>query len=257
MLSNKKGIPLQWDHTGLAKDIIIKSKSFAASSRSIFVSNDKIEKKVIKLKLAGRSDTAIFAQILLLVRRQAKHKGIQLIRVGDKDWLNLKESCKLATEFCNEFGLPIKEGYKEYIKIGLGKMKNFSVFKFKTIHPSIFNEYEAKQVIERDKTPAKTLDCHSIYLANINSKIGYAQSYISNPEKYQYFVLAKEEAQKLRVSNEVYITAQFAGLEWANVIPDPAQLVGPNSMDRLQKYCFTHNIKIGEKTQGVIFKKIR
>lgn len=237
--------------------IMQKGKSYAAVSRGVKVSNDKLEKKVIKMKLAGRSNTAMFAQILSLVRQKLKHRGITMIKVGDPDWLNIKEACKLATDFCNEFQLDIKTGYGLYLTMGMNKMKNFSVFKFRTLHSAICNEYEAIQVIERDQTPNKTEECHSIYLANISQRIGFSQGYKDNPEKYQYFVRAKEDAQKYKVSLRVYISAQFQGFDWNNSVPDPAQLVGTKSIDRLQKYAFENNIQIGKKGDDIDFKKIR
>lgn len=234
-----------------------KAKSYSVNSRGVRVSNDKLEKKVIKMKLAGRSNTAMFAQILLLVRRQMKHRGISLIRVGDNDWLNLKESCKLATEFCNEFQIPIKEGYRTYVTLGLKKMKNFSIYKFKTLHAAICNEYEAIQVINQDKYPQSTEDCHNIYLSNISDKTGYSQGYKDFPEKFQYFVKASEEAKKMGVSNKIYIAAQFQGFEWNNSVPDPTQLVGPKSIARLQRYAFEHSILLGQKREVINFKKIK
>ena len=251
------GSPWKWDHGSLAKSIVEKSKSFAASSRGVYVSNDKIEKKVIKMKLATRSNTAMFAQMLLYTRRKFKHRGIQLIKVGDPDWLNIKEACSLATEFCNEFGLTKKMGYYEYISMGLKKMKNFSFYKFKSMHSSICNEFEAIQIIAKDKTPQRTKECHDIYLKFISEKIGFAQGFRDIPEKYQYFIKAKEEAEKYRVSSKVYIAAQFQGFEWNNSVPDPAQLVGLKSVDRLQKYAFENNIQIGNKSQNINWKKIK
>lgn len=253
----RKGILLDRDIRDIAKDLINKGKSYSASSRSVRVTNDKLEKKVIKMKLAGRSDTAVFAYTLLLVRQQMKHRGLRLIRVGDQDWLNIKEICKLATDFCNEFSLEIKEGYRQYLTLGMRKMKNFSIYKFKSLHASICNEYEAIQEIERDPTPQKTGECHDIYLANIAEKTGITQGYKDFPEKYQYFIKAKEEARKYGVSIRHYIAAQFFGFEWNNSIPDPTQLVGAKSVDRLQKYAYAHNIKLGNNRTLIDYKHIK
>lgn len=241
----------------LAKEILVKAKSYSVNARGVYSSNDKVEKKVIKMRLSARSDTAIFAQLLLLLRRQAKHRGLTLIQPGEPEWFNLKEASKLATEFCNEFQISLKEGYKEYIKIGLSKMKNFSVNKFKTIHAHICNEYEAIQEIARDPTPQETLKCHSIYMGIIGDKIGFTHGYQNIPIKYRYFVKAKEEAKKLGVTLSFYIKAQFQGLEWASAIPDPSQLVGITALERLQKYAFENNQVLGEKRNIVDFKKIK
>jgi hypothetical protein len=247
-----KGTPI-WSNanlSALAEDIINKGKSYSACSRGVLVTNDKLDKKTKKLSLAGRSNTAIFAQILLYSRQKLKHRGLSLIKVGSPDWLNLKESCNLASEFCNEFEMGLKEGYTEYISRGLKMMKNFSIFKFKSIHGAICNEYEATQVIERDKTPSKTDLMHSIYMEAISEKIGFSQGYKDLPLKYQYFVKAKEDAEKFNVSQKVYIKAQFQGFEWNNSVPDPTQLVGPKSIDRLQKYAFENNIQLGKKKKA-------
>ncbi len=236
---------------------MLSARSHSIASRSISVSNDKLAKKTEKLKLVSRSNTGIFMQILMLTRRRLKHRGIKLIGPNDREWIEFKDTCKLATDFCNEFQIEIKLGYKEYLEMGLKKMKNFSIHKFKSMHSAICNEYEAKQIIGRDKTPSKTEECHDIYLGMISQQIGYAQGYKELPEKYKYFVEAKKEAHKLGVSCKVYIAAQFEGFEWANTAPDPAQLVGIKAIERLQKYAFAHSITLGQKRETINWKKIK
>lgn len=241
----------------VARRLCERGKSYTCNARGVYASNDKVEKKVIKMQLATRNDASIFAQLLLLIRRQMKHRGITLIQPGQAEWFNLKEICKLATEFCQEFQIGIKEGYKEYLKIGLGKMKNFSLNKFKSIHSAICNHYEAMQVIEQDPTPIETKTCHDIYMGIISDKIGFSHGYEDAPEKYKHFVEAKQEAKKYGVSLKVYIKSQFEGFEWNNSVPDPTQLTGSKSIDRLQKYAFQNNIQLGKRSTVVDFKKIK
>lgn len=250
-------VPFKLNWTKISEEIVNKGKSYSAASRGVLVSNDKLLKKTDKLKLATRGNTALFAQILRLVRQQNKHRGITQIKVGSPDWLNLKEICKLATEFCNEFQIDLKIGYKYYITLGLQRMKSFSIYKFKTLNEIIYEVFEGMQVIERDRTPQATEDMHSTYLAHIADKTGYSQGYKDAPEKYQFFVKAKEIAKEMGVSNKVYIEAQFRGLEWVNAIPYPIQLIGNKAIERLQKYAFENNIKLGDKKQVIDFKKIR
>lgn len=209
------------------------------------------------MKLVNRTDTGVFAQMLLLVRRQMKHRGLRLIQPGEPEWFNIKDACKLATDFCNEFQISLKDGYKEYLKIGASKMKNFSINKFKSLHAVICNEYEAIQIIKQDKTPSETEDCHDYYLAHIANKIGYSQGYKGNPEKYKYFIEAKQSAKELCISTKVYIAAQFKGFEWNDSIPDPAQLVGTKALDRVQKYAFENGVTLGKKQTTIDFKQIK
>lgn len=251
--------PITWDYTGLAKEIVNRAKSYSVPSRSITVTNNKLDKKVEKLKLAGRSNTSIFAQILLHTRRKLKHRGLSMVKVGDKDWLDLKAVCGLATDFCNEFGISIKEGYKEYIDIGISKMQNFSLFKFKGLHGAICNYYDAHQEILMDKTPQATKECHDIYLALISEKVGFTMGFENNPEKYKYFIRVKNGANNLKITYKTYIKAQFAGFDWQDGVPDPIQLIGDKAIHRLQKYAYKESITIGKSNtlNATDFKKIK
>lgn len=244
--------------TSKAKLIVERAKSLSVASRSIHVTNDKLLQKTEKLKLATRSNTGMFAQMLLLIRRKLKHRGLQLIQPTSPEWLNLKEVSKLATEFCNEFEYERKEGYKVYIETGLSMMKNFSIFKFKNIHGAICNRVEALQEIKEDRSPEDTRKAHDAYLSIISEKVGYAQDYKDNPEKYKFFIKAKDEAAELGVSARQYIQAQFSAFEWKSGIPDPMQLVGPKARERVQKWAFENNITLGRKSnQGIKFDLIR
>lgn len=254
-----KGSPIKWDSKKLSKQLIEKAKSYSCSSRAITVTNDKLLKKTEKMKLSSRSKTGIFARILLLVRRQFKHRGLHIIKPGDKDWLDLKEPCKLATEFCNEFGIAIKEGYTMYLQIAMSMMAKYSIYKLKSLHEAICNRFEAKQEIERDKTPKETEEIYSHYVLRISEKVGFSQDYKAIPEKYVFFVKAKEEANKLGISYKEYIRAQFTALEWANGIPDPAQLIGTKGKERVIKYAFENNIQLRQAgpVSKVNFKKVK
>lgn len=242
----------------IARLMMDKGKSYSASSRSIHVSNEKVHKKTEKLKLAGRSNTAIFAQVLLHIRRKLKHRGLSLIKVGDKDWLDLKGACKLATDFCQEFQIGIRQGYQEYIEIGMSKMQNFSIFKFQRLHAAICTHYESLQEIQRDNTPEKTKQCHDLYVAIISDKIGLTKGYENQPDKYKYFIKAKEQADKLKVSYKTYMKAQFEGFDWHGGVPDPIQLSGEKAIIRLQQYAFKEGITLGDrKEKGINFKKVK
>lgn len=258
VLSFPKGSPLKWDAHGLAKELVTRAKTHSCSSRAILVSNKKVEEKITKLKLSNRSDAGIFAQMLLICRRRLKHRGLMLIQPGDPEWFNIKEATKHATDFCNEFGISsIKVGYGAYIEIGLGMMKNFSILKFKTLHASICNIYEAQQEIDRDKEPTSTKLAHDTYLAIVSEKTGMATGYEKSPEKYRYFIQVKNTAKEYGVSIKQYMQAQFAGFDWRGGIPDPAQLIGTKALQRLQTWAFEKNFRLGDKKRKVNFKNIK
>lgn len=178
---------------------------------------------------------------------------------GSQEWLDIKEACKLATEFCNEFGIGLKVGYNEYIKIGLLKIKNFTPYKFRGIHSAICKTYEAQLDLAKDKTPDETERMFKEYLKHINEKVGYISEAIKNvPEKYVCFLYAKLEANNMGLELGTYITAQFVGFEWANAIPDVVQLYGDKAKERAIKYCYENSIRLGASMKKVInFKQIK
>lgn len=238
----------------LAKKICLKARGKTAVQRSIVSSNEKTERKAEKIKLAGRSDTAAFAQLVLLTRRKLHHRGLTLIEPGTTEWFALKEVCKLAVDFCNEFQLPFKPGSIEYLRIGMGKMKNFSLGKFKSMHQAICKDYDAEQEILQDKTPEATDQLYKLYLGRVNEKVGWEYSdYKTNPEKYVCFIRAKDCAALIGIGIKTYINAQFSTME---TIPDPYQLYGDKAIERVRKYCYQNNISI-KASKVINFDKIK
>lgn len=224
------------------------------------MSNDKLMKKVAQVKSSNRTDATMFSSMLSMKRKQMKHRGIIPINPGDREWGMIKEICALATEFCNEFNLDLKKGYDRYITLAIQKMKNYSLNKFKYLHPSIVKEFESILEIELDDRPEKTQEIENIYLATIANRTGFSKSYKQdNPDKYVFFIRARKEAEKFNVSYKAYIASQFSWFEMMNSTPDPAQLVGTKSLERLQKYCYEHNIKMGQaaKPKVINWQKIK
>lgn len=238
----EKVMPKGVDIKGLAKDILVKGRKYSLSKRQILVTNQRTAKKTEKLILSDLEDAQLFSQLLISVRKQLKHRGIGIIKVGSKEWLQIKEVTKLAIDFCNDFKLEKRSGFVNYIKIGLEKMNRYSLVKFNGMQQTICEHYAAMEEMEDDPSPRLTEQMHNVYNDLLNEKTGQGYDYKKNPEKYIYFIKAKEEALKFNVSVEVYIKAQFAGLSFANGIPDPLQLVGIKAEERLKKYMYTNNI---------------
>lgn len=240
-----------------AKQILHKAKGLALSGRSIQVTNDKLLRDTDRVKKSSRTDAAKFAHTLLMYRRKLKHRGITQINIDSPDWLLIKDLCNLANEFAAEFSLPREEAYQTYIELGFQKMVKFSLGKLKSLHSAIIESYESLHEIKTDRTPKLTKEAHDIYLSIISERTGFTSGFENMPEKYVYFVRVKNEALKLKISIKQYLTAQFTSFEWANKIPDPIQLVGIKAIQRVQKYCFEHKIKIGQQSADMDWSKIK
>lgn len=255
-----EGSPLAVDKNEvykLCKQVVISARGLALSHRKITVTNDKLKRDANRVSASSRSNTSLFCKLLVIIRKQHKHRGIQVPKAGTPEFLMHKEVTKLATEFCNEFGIKIEEGYKEYIKLALPKMKNYSIHKFKQLHAAIIREYEALLEIRSDKNPQATQKAHSYYLRLVNERTGFAQGYEKQPEKYAAFVQISATAKQYGVTIEDYIQSQFYAFEWKSGIPDPLQMYGEKAVERLQKYCYEKGIKPSEKTKTINFSAIK
>lgn len=256
MLTNNTYL-LKGNFEKMADDICRAGKGYALTTRSLSVSNDKLMRQATKLKASMVGDTSLFSMCLTQIRRKFNHRGINQVTPGEVEWLQLKEVCALATEFCNEFGITKRLGYVLYCEMAMGKMKNYSLNKFKSLHKVLCEEYEANQVIKKDDNKRATERAHDIYCKLISERTGFAQGYKDMPIKYQYFVKAANEAARMKIEVSVYIKAQFFYVDFTNQIPDPLQLVGPKAIDKLQKYCFENSIKINKVETRVDWKKIK
>lgn len=241
----------------IADNLLRAARGYAITSRSITISNDKLMRQATKLKASMVSDTSLFSMCLTQIRRKFNHRGINQVLPGEVEWLQLKEICALATEFCNEFRVDRREGYVIYCELAMTKMKNYSLNKFKSLHRVICEEYEALNIIRSDPHDKLTTRAHDIYCKLIAERIGFVQGYKDMPIKYQYFAKAAAESVRMKIEVGVYIKAQFFYIDFTNQVPDPVQLVGPKAIDKLQKYCFENSIKINKVETKVDWKKIK
>lgn len=209
------------------------------SRKELALSLKDAQKK--KVKMAGRSnkaDAQLFAKTYHLVRQANYHRGINLIKEGNSEWNQIKEVTKLATNFANDYNLPLKEGYTKYVQTAIDILPSFSLNRFNYRHEEICKSYEAKLEIELDPNENLTIKLYDYYLQVITSKTGLTNSYRNRPSKYVFFVKASKLCKDMQISYKVFIDAQFKSLEWIKGLPDPSQLVTPAAMDRIQKHLY-------------------
>lgn len=235
----------------LVKLILVKSRAHSLAQRSLNVSNEKLLEKSNKVVASSRSDADNFANILTLCRRKNHHRGISQIKPGSRDWLQIKDITALALNFCNEFGLNKKDGFRIYIETALKLSNKFMITRLSMLYDRICEYYSAIKIIESDIHPSKTELAYSTYNELVLQKVGSCINYKEIPEKFVFFVKAKDQAIKRNVSPDIYIKAQFAALEWANALPDPIALVGSKSEERLQKYLYENGVNTSKDVKQV------
>lgn len=238
-------LPEGVDCDGLAKLILRLSKPYSLHTRTIVVSTDKMEKNAKRILECTRRDADLFAQLVYAIRKEMRHRGISLLKVGSKEWGFLKEVTAHALNFYNEFEFETKRAaFLRYIRIGANKMKKFRLTKFLNMYESICESHLALVEIERDDDIEMTKEIYTVYSRYIINHTGVYDRLEEIPEKYVWFVKAREEAKNLNVSVKVYMNAQLEAFDLSTGIPHPAQLVGPKAVDRVIAYMYKNGIKI-------------
>lgn len=229
---------------GLTSEVFHRGKPYSINTRNITVTNDRIEKKAKKILESSRRDADLLAQLIYATRRKLKHRGITQIKPSSKDWGMVKEITAHALDFCNEFNLTRREGFIKYIEVGLSKMQKFALPKFLNMYEGICLTYQCMLEIQQDEDPEMTKEMYKSYSEKIIENTGIHDRLEELPDKYVWFVRAREEAEKMNISVNIYLKAQFAGLDFTKGIPHPTQLVGAKATERVIRYCYENSIKI-------------
>lgn len=241
----------------LATQVLTIAKPYSINNRTIIPNTKKVEKEVNKVLRSSRLDADLMANLIVSVRRKLKHRGIQQILPNSKDWNLVKNITQNANNFCDEFNLNQREGFIEYLQIGISKMNKFGLVKLTNMYESICLTYDSKLLITQDETPLLTKTIHDYYVQKTLEQTGLYEDYTKIPEKYIYFVKVKEKCEELGVKGQLWVEAQFWGLEWKEGKPDVVQLIGNKAFERFSKYCYENKIKVSRPENKVDFSKIR
>lgn len=239
---------LDFNSKKLAKNILTLSKGKSATNRNITISQERFEKKVNKMLRSNSGDAMLFSNTLNMVRMTVlKHRGFVKLNEDHKDWGLIKELAGIALNFCNDFNIPKKSGFKTFITLCLSKMRQYNLQRMKAISENIGSSYDCFLRIENDRHKDKTSEAHKIYMQLIIDKTGdMSFDYRNDPEKYIYFIDVVDECNRIGCDVKDYILSQFHGLEWTKGVPDPLQLVGPKAKERFLKYAYEFEVKIGK-----------
>jgi len=232
------------DTKGITNKIFKQAKARSIHTRSVTVSTDRMETKAKRLIQSSRRDADLLAEVIYARRRLLKHRGITPIKPSSRDWGILKEITAHALDFCNEFNLTRRYGFIKYIDTALPKMKKFYLNKFLPMYEGICESYQATLEIQQDKDSETTDEMYKYFARRVIERTGIHDETVELPEKYVWFVRAREQAENLNVSVTIYMSAQFDGLDFSGGLPHPTQLTGPKATERVIRYCSKEGIKI-------------
>lgn len=242
---------VKYNEKSLAKQILKRGKGLSITGRAVTISNQYQDRKVTKILKAGLKETNEFNRTLSMVRRTMKHRGIQDIKEGDRNWAQLKEVTKLAVSFCNDFGLDTKNGFTLYCTLAVSRMGKFSLNRFPALHEDVCLDHECLSLIDSDPNREITEEAHRYYCNTLFIKTGIPDTYENSPSKYVCFVRASEICKSKGIKITDYIDAQFDGLSWTANPPGPHQLIGDNAWHRFTKYAYSKNINLKTPKQEV------
>lgn len=246
------------DITTLVNQIFLKARKYALTHRSLLDGQQRLARKRLQIQSSTQADALLFSETLFLYRQGLKQKGVSRIKVGSKDWLIIKESAASALQFAEDFNLPSKEAFTLYISISMSKMNKFNNMKLPSMYSAVCEAYEAMQVIQSDGTSNLTQIAHKTYRGLVYEHTNLDFDYTKLPEKYVFFIKAKDIAMDLGLSPDTYIRAQFEGMKFRNGIPDPAQLIGDKALERVKNYLYENNMSLNKTTKsGIDFTKLK
>ena len=237
---------LGYEHANKVANQIFKvSKPWSIHTRTITVSNDRMEKKADKMLQSSRRDADLLASLIYARRQHLNHKGVTRIKPGSQAWPSVKEITGHALDFCNEFKIVNRRaGFIKYVDTALMKMAKFNLNRIMGLYGPICEAYAAIVEIEMDDDREMTTLLYNIYAGKIIENTGIHDSLEQIPEKYVWFVRARQQSKQLNVSPEVYMLAQFEALDFAKGIPHPTQMVGPQATERVTRYMYKHGHRI-------------
>lgn len=229
---------------------IAHSRGMQLRNRAMIVGKSGTKKRVervVKTDNAALADS--FQSILILKRRQAKHKHISTIGKTDRDYTLLKTVAELAEEFCTVFKHTDKQiGYGKFCEIGIALMgKKYGLNKFKYYSEKIFEVEEGLRLIRDDENEAGTSTLYAHWQKALLEYAGLERHIGNTSMDYVHFVYARQEADLYKADYRDWVYAQFEGLAFMNVVPELSQLYSGQASSRYESY--RANKKIGGKTK--------
>ena len=196
----------------------------------------KAAKRNISVSTVDSYSVEQFNGLLYGLRTDRGDRRIQKLVKGGPDWNMLKEIKNIAIDFSNLFQLPVHEGVRQFLIVGLKLMgKKYSLSRFKYYASKISETYEAQMVLQEDTQPAASEDFYNRW-CECMEEYGGGVLDILVPEKFIHIIYARQEADEAKADYTDWITAQFEKLAFLNAIPELSMFYGDNAKARYDKY---------------------
>ncbi len=209
------GVPMS-DY--LIDTIFVSARQFAPELK---VSHDVM---VSHTRTLESENYKLFNSLLTVILKEKHNPHATEIMVQDSAFNTMREVCTLAEDFCNKNGLSLREGFIEYINIGLTFMgKNYGINKFKYYNSKINEKYLADKEVSND--PNKTLS------SDIKEYYEYKNNIKCVPSDMIHFVRAAAQILSIDANPQEYLSILFSRFEFMGNLTEPSQLYGEGAVD--------------------------
>jgi len=202
-----------------------------------FRARTRTKEKGERSQQAENTKVEIFNRLLASIRTKSGIGIIKTLPKTDGNYVLLKEITALAINFHEQIaGANLEQSFMFFIETGIELMrKKYSLSKFKYYKDKIYERYVVNSIIKNDNAPDKS---KKFYLAWKKIVQSYAPGAvdIESEEDYADIVLARMEADKFKATYEDWITSQFEGLSFLDVVPNFNQLYGVNAKKRYREF---------------------
>lgn len=242
--------PYKIDWYDVARYVAERAKTKSLNNRSVSVSNSKLGRDIKTLIKASESDSGLLANLIFHIRRRkTKLYTTKKIEKGSKEYTQLKELTKVCIDFCNTFNLGKKEGFTKYLELAIPKITSSLNYVQKLINMAekIYQLQEASILINEDENSNETKNIHDTYIGMIATKTGITNNYLTDPITYTKFIEVRKMTDELDIPADIYLKAQFHGLNWTDSFPEPHQLIGDKAISRLNKYMYENKIRTSKE----------
>lgn len=192
----------------------------------------------------GHQDVYLeFAKMYLAYRRGMKHRGISLIKPGNRQWKMLIEVCDEAIAFYKENNLEKRQGFKLFLDVAGQVTQSMRLQEIRRKADHIHEHFVALAIIEGDQNTKITNQIYDEYEKRYVVATGDHINIALEPLQLQYFVEAAELCREYKYRAKDFVGMVFNEFAWLGV-PKPYHLVGAKAKELVKR---GHDAKFGAK----------
>ena len=221
-------------------------------NRSVFKLDKRSRNSMVRAIDSDDSNVLKFQKILTLKRSVFS----KIENKKSKNYTTLLQVVKNATEFAAIYKLNLDKAYNIYIDIALEKIgRKFSLNKLTYYNQHVIDQYKIISDVRSDYNKTGTNNLVKIYRKILLDK--GVDFLVDKMTLLVAFVYARQDADSNNATYKDWIEAQFEGLDYLNVVPEPDQLYGENAVKRYKKWILNNKTSAPLSMEEKLIAKLK